>query len=435
MGRMLIMMRKDQIEMLTKKVGEIDALGLIEKLKFLGVGEDIKFIDIGISIPKTAIENIPALQAELSSLSKVGRSFKIKEEGERLVIDTNSFNFGSRQTSNSRAPKKEPSEENKGQNQRIGISSTLNSLFASKENTKKIEEKKTDIQGQKVMSRRIVVLAGPGGDTFSKEDVAKISMAMRYSAGAEIINIGDGVDSVSKDQIRKIFNYISKVSTEPLTIFVMAHGVIRNGRHVIDTHGNEQYELGITSAELFDAIHDSFQSRPVDVFMTCCHGGAAVAELNRLHNGSTLIVLAPENEEVVSYDIMRLADNITASIMSGDLSANHLINLYLAKCLETRIAPSIAIAGAGKRDLLAEFRVQIGKPFSDNEKDRIHRELDSVVGSARVDEIMDKISNARNEYDGIGGIIFGPALAIVLHSRSIMDPSLQVSVSPTAGKK
>jgi len=82
------MMRKEQIETITVKVGNADAPGLIDKLNSLGVGEDIKLTGVGISIPKTVVTNIPVLQSELSSLSKVGRLYEISEEGERIIINT-----------------------------------------------------------------------------------------------------------------------------------------------------------------------------------------------------------------------------------------------------------------------------------------------------------------------------------------------------------
>jgi hypothetical protein len=82
------MMRKEQIETITEKVGSADAPGLIEKLNSLGVGEDIKLTDVGISIPKTVVTKISVLQSELSSLSKVGRTYEISEEGERIIINT-----------------------------------------------------------------------------------------------------------------------------------------------------------------------------------------------------------------------------------------------------------------------------------------------------------------------------------------------------------
>jgi 2-polyprenyl-3-methyl-5-hydroxy-6-metoxy-1,4-benzoquinol methylase len=81
------MMRKNQAEAITKKIGSLDGPRLIEKLNSLGVGENLELIDIGIRIPKAFVPNISNLQAELSVFSKTGRSFELSEEGEYVVIN------------------------------------------------------------------------------------------------------------------------------------------------------------------------------------------------------------------------------------------------------------------------------------------------------------------------------------------------------------
>jgi len=273
---------------------------------------------------------------------------------------------------------------------------------------------------------QIVLLSGPGGHAFNHENVEKIATAMR-SFGAEVTVLGDGEAPVNKAQVMETLETIANKSNEPVTLFITAHGDVIHGSHAIDIDGN----WGLTSAELFEAISNSFGRRPTDVFMTCCHGGAAILEVNRLPHGSTLVTLAPGREVASQADVDRLADNID----SGSLQAHHLLNLYLGKALKNRIAPSLAISGQGVRDLPREFIARIGKPFPENEKIAAHSALDSILGVQHVDEIMDKISGARSEY-GIYAADFGPALAVTLASSSRMqelssyDPTRSSHSSP-----
>lgn len=82
------MISQEHAEAITKKLGSMDSPGLIEKLNSLGVGENLKLTDTGISIPKAVVKDLPKLKRELSTLSKAGRTFKISEEGEKLLINT-----------------------------------------------------------------------------------------------------------------------------------------------------------------------------------------------------------------------------------------------------------------------------------------------------------------------------------------------------------
>jgi hypothetical protein len=124
--------------------------------------------------------------------------------------------------------------------------------------------------------------------------VERIATAIR-TAGADVTVLGDGETPVSKEQVKETLERIANKSNEPVTLFIIAHGEVRHGKHAIDIDGN----WGLTSAELFEAITNSFGRRPTDVFMTCCHGGAAIPEANQLPHGSTLVTLAPGRETVV----------------------------------------------------------------------------------------------------------------------------------------
>jgi hypothetical protein len=252
---------------------------------------------------------------------------------------------------------------------------------------------------------KVLLISGPGGYAFNNANVQKMAQAMS-NAGADVAVIGDGEKPIAKSQIDDAILDASK-SGEPVTLFVMAHGDVKNGSHAIDIDG----KYGLTSAQLFDSA--SKIGRPVDVFMTCCHGGAAITEVNKLPKGSTLATLAPGSETVSGIDVDRLTDVIE----TGDLSARHLTDLYLGKALKNRIAPSIAISGEGVSDLPREFIARIGKPFTESEKASVHTQLDSIIGSERADQIMAKMSTARDEW-GIPALDFGASLAVTLAATS-----------------
>jgi hypothetical protein len=150
--------------------------------------------------------------------------------------------------------------------------------------------------------------------------------------------------------------------------------------------------------------------------MTCCHGGAAIPEVNQLPPGSTLVTLAPGRETVAWNDVGRLAEHLDPD----RLDARHLLNVYLGKAMKNRIAPSLAISGQGVRDLPGEFIARIGKPFSEDEKTSVHSALNAILGAQHVDRIMDRISGARDEWS-IPAVDFGPALAVTLASSSRMQ--------------
>jgi nucleoside-triphosphatase THEP1 len=94
----------------------------------------------------------------------------------------------------------------------------------------------------------IVLLSGPGGRAFNHTNVEKVAAAMR-AAGAEVTVLGDGETPVSREQVKETLEIIAVESKEPVTLFMIAHGDIKNGKHAIDIDGN----WGLTSAELFES--------------------------------------------------------------------------------------------------------------------------------------------------------------------------------------
>ena len=103
----------------------------------------------------------------------------------------------------------------------------------------------------------------------------------------------------------------------------------------------------VSGSHLFDETKRSFGDKPVDIFMTCCHGGAAISAIDRLPKNSNVVALAPGNETVSGNDVERIFEYSQSTI----LDAKNLLDLYLAKALKNRIAPVLATSGAGRRSL------------------------------------------------------------------------------------
>jgi len=247
----------------------------------------------------------------------------------------------------------------------------------------------------------ILLIAGPGGTAFNKSDVEKMESSFTQ-AGGNVTVLGNGERPVSSDELSEALKQLSS-SNGHTTVFIMAHGDVKRGKHVINIDGN----YGLTAPDLFDEVKRSFGERPVDIFMTGCRGGAAIPEIERLPKGSNVVALAPGNEPVVGYDV----DRFIQDLQSANLDASGLLDHYLGKSLENRIAPVLATSGVGVYDLPRAFIAHVGKPFSLEEREAAHRRLDPVIGQQEVDRIVDKIAGAKTEWE-IPALDFGRALAV-----------------------
>ncbi len=105
---------------------------------------------------------------------------------------------------------------------------------------------------------KVVILSGPGGYAFNNTNVQKIAEAMRAS-GADVTVLGDGENPISKEQITQDIVRVAEQSSGPITLFIMAHGDIKDGKHAIDIDG----KYGLTSADLFDTASRAFGDRSV----------------------------------------------------------------------------------------------------------------------------------------------------------------------------
>lgn len=264
-----------------------------------------------------------------------------------------------------------------------------------------------------------VIVAGPGGYAYNETHINEIASAMQRT-GAEVTVLGDGVHAITKEQIEQTINTASG-QNEPVTLFIMAHGEIKNGNHNLDIGGGN-----ITSRELFEIATHHFSNKPIDVFMTSCHGGAAIPEVNRLPSGSTLVALSPGSEEVLISNVYRIAEHIE----NGPITASSLATTYLCKALKNRTAPTMAVSGEGVYDYVHKLKNRLGKPFTSDEVRRVHEKLDSVLGADQVNVMLTKLSSARSE-GAVDAVDFGPALAVSFAADP--EPQALNSYNPQRG--
>lgn len=259
---------------------------------------------------------------------------------------------------------------------------------------------------------KVIILAGPGSEAFNRTDVDALAKAIE-ATGHPVTIIGDGENAITLDTICQTFADIAACTDDPITVIVMTHGILRPGQHHLDLGEKENL---LPTARLFDHITKAFGQRPVDVFMMACHGGAALSAVNNLPAGSTLAVLSPAAERVSSFDTKRLAQHID----TADISAQHLLKIYLCKALKARIAPSLAVSGQGLRNLPREFIARCGKPFSDEDKRMAHNALDDLVEPKKIDTLLEKTSTASHDQN-ITALEYGAALAITLTASTQME--------------
>lgn len=267
----------------------------------------------------------------------------------------------------------------------------------------------------------IIIFSGPGGTAFDRTETAKLEENLqKQKTPVSLQLIGDGEKNVTLSELVEKLRQIKK-NGRPVTLFLQAHGDIREGEHKIQISSDEW----ISSKVLLEALKKEVgENYPVSVFMTACHGGGAtqVAEQS-LPRGSVFVALAPGTESVSGFDVERLTTALSSVQVDRDgdhwLESDEFLYVYLTHALKNRIAPEFSIAGKGNWNLQNEFRGRLGKKFTDAEKTKAHEKLDPLMGNEKVEHVLQKIESAKDEYT-ITAMDYGPALAIAL---SLIDPA------------
>lgn len=252
----------------------------------------------------------------------------------------------------------------------------------------------------------VVIIAGPGGGTaFGSPQIHSLNQAF-VTSGANVFVVGDGECNIGMDDIQAAVVAAAQKGGD-VTVFIMAHGNVRSNGHVINIARNCE----ITSEALFQTL-SRIVNRKLDVFMTCCHGGASIPVVNALPRGSVLVTLSPGNESVSGFDVKNLIDALSTDLVSNpSFTAENFLNIYLGKSLKNRRAPNRAVSGEGVHALIKKLRSCIGKEYSALDRGRVHQKLDTVIGMSEVDRLLNLMGAGKDEW-AINAIEFGPCLAI-----------------------
>jgi len=257
----------------------------------------------------------------------------------------------------------------------------------------------------------VLLIFGPGGYAFDEKD-AKLAIENFKQAGADVVIVGDGKREVSMPEI---IDSANKIKGE-LSVFVHAHGEVKVGKHCIDLSGN----CDTPTSEFLSKLTKARSGKKFDMLMASCHGGAAQATADGiLPKGSVFVDLAPGSQTVASADVERFLKTVAENKeLAASFSGEKMLNDYLMTDLKNRIPPSVTIAGEGTYRLESILKGRLGQKFSKEEKEKIHKTLDTEFGKEKVDGIISKIETAKSEYD-INAVNFGPAMAVAFaaHDR------------------
>jgi hypothetical protein len=295
------------------------------------------------------------------------------------------------------------------------------------------------------MPSNVIILAGPGGDAFNRENILKAEEGFK-KVGLKTSVIGDGKVALAATVIDdRLLPQVASSDGQTM-LFIMAHGDIdKRGNHVINLTG--EYTLKIS--ELFDKLKKI--GKPVDIFSTACHGGEAhLYAQSKLPSGSTYVSLAPTQEPVSGFDVDRLIAVMgSGKVINSSLTAEQLAMLYLTKALQNRIIPSISTPNSS-HDLNSKLVSHLGIKFTDLEKASIYDSLQPLVEKSVLDKMITRIESASSDWD-ISAVVFGLSLAIchaasgkMLVKKSLFEvntqsiasvESLHEQVSPSIIKK
>jgi len=251
--------------------------------------------------------------------------------------------------------------------------------------------------------QRIIILAGPGGYAFNKNNVLAMQTAFaKQGAISEVI--GDGESRITTDDI-KLALITTKKNSHPTTVVILSHGKQKNGIH----HMVLGEDNSVASCQILNLFTEMLGTK-VDFFSTFCHGGGALTcGINM--TDSTIVALSPATEGTSSFDVNNFVSALSVrNEKKLDLSAQSLLKFYLST-LQTRVAPLIADKH-GVRDLSKAFCSLLIDPITKKEKAIIYDTLGAILDRKEIDRILALISHG-SEYE-ILAKDYGAALLISL---------------------
>ena len=246
-------------------------------------------------------------------------------------------------------------------------------------------------------TRHLLVFAGPGQGAF--DQTLNETMARNISKTGRTCEVFEhGGDNA----LRNMYAALARDSSARPSLLVNCHGEVNFGQHQI--YLNEKLTA---TRDFFNEVHASTR-RPVDLFLTSCHGGAALEDAHSLPAGSSVVVIAPATQTASAHYIKEMAKNIGSA---KSLDAKQLLLTYCST-LDSRVEPAFWSNGK-THSLDTMLGARMGQRFTAEEKQHAHNSLRHLMPAQRIDDVIAKIEQpARNTY-GVYAADYGPALAVV----------------------
>lgn len=267
-------------------------------------------------------------------------------------------------------------------------------------------------------SRSIVIIAGPGGQGCEDEVMSLVSSAASTikSKGFSVTVVGDRVGSCSLKSAKDAVPARS-TQTGDTTFIAVASGREPGGRLRLRLEGDV---LDTPVSKVLETIAWlSAENHKTDVLLTVDRGALAFYHTNVLPSGSSLVALTPSDGQVFKTDLVSFFAALGNNhIMKGDnLTAQGLLDIYLLQGLGSRGSPLYDISdGEGGARLSNDLDLQIGRSFTDDQKEKVIAHLGRLLETDRVSSLMQIIETAKNA-NGIKSEDYGTCLAICKASQ------------------
>lgn len=259
-----------------------------------------------------------------------------------------------------------------------------------------------------------IYVAGPGNQDFEEAINAYIEDSFRCGplAGSELHTLGAGspTETVPLSAISDQIAALPPSDSRPLIVLSAHGGSDREAKHKIKL---EDSIHPTPTRDFFKSVSTGTRGAPIDILMSSCHGGASLQSADALPKGSQVVVLSGASESTLFFDFVSLASDLRHRFESG-ISLHGILLFYLSTTIPLSSTPEIMICGVGHWRLGDELNKCWGQRFSQTQRDRIHENLDELLGCGKVEEYL-RVMEAGNG-DKAAAKIFGPFLAIALLS-------------------
>ncbi len=252
--------------------------------------------------------------------------------------------------------------------------------------------------------KNVLIIAGPGGMASDKNDIELLRKQLE-DKGAKVFLVGDGERDISIDEI---IAEVKNINGD-FTVFFSAHGENKDGHH-----STFLSDAPTRTSEIFTKIEEVSPYRK-DYFLIQCYGGSAIQDCKDIIKyGSNIVTLTTGSETNTSAYIKDFYRTLSESkVLGNDFSAFSMLQDYLTTDMQGRFVPSIANSNGMSLNLDTEMKSLLGNKFSEEQLKIIHNNMDNTLGVDRVNEVINKMENAKNEWS-IYAVDYGEACTVAL---------------------